>query len=174
MRDKSGNYLSVVFETSPSQPRNGSSQPPLTTISDSGFFWPKSLSLSLNLTSLPRSNPKSINFSLSTRFSPNPNLCSLFDLGLKRARGRCECLEVLVSDGELLLFFFFFGGWVWVRYASSGDQWGWGRRTKQAWMLKEWWRHSRGWERKREEREFNWNSNLVAEMKRERGRNWNL
>ena len=108
MRDKSGNYLSVVFETSPSQPRNGSSQPPLTTISDSGFFWPKSLSLSLNLTSLPRSNPKSINFSLSTRFSPNPNLCSLFDLGLKRARGRCECLEVLVSDGELLLFFFFF------------------------------------------------------------------
>ena len=108
MRDKSGNYLSVVFETSPSQPRNGSSQPPLTTISDSGFFWPKSLSLSLNLTSLPRSNPKSINSSLSTRFSPNPNLCSLFDLGLKRAHGRCECLEVLVSDGVLLLFFFFF------------------------------------------------------------------
>ena len=168
------NYLSVVFETSPSQPRNGSSQPPLTTISNGGFFWPKSLSLSLNLTSLPRSNPKSINFSLSTRFSPNPNPCSLFDLGLKRACGRVSVWGFWFPMVSCYFFFFFFGQWVWVRYAGSDDQRGWGRRTKQAWMLKEWWRQSCGWERKREGREFNWNSNLVAEMKRERGRNWNL
>ena len=107
MRDKRGNYLSVVSETSPSQPHHGSSQPPLTTISDGSFFWPKSLSLSLNLTSLPRSNPKSINFSLYTQFSPNPNPCSLSDLGLKRAH-RCVCVWGFWFPTVSCYFFFFF------------------------------------------------------------------
>ena len=162
MRDKRENYLLVVSKTSPSQTHRGSSQLPLTTTSDGGFFWPKSLSLSLNLTSLPRSNPKVSTF-LSTPDSLQPQPLLSLDLGLKRDC-RCECLGVWFRMVNCSFFFFFFffcfangfelGMLVAVTDEVEGDAQSkcgcWesgalGEREKET-QLK--------WERKREEREF--------------------